>query len=293
MSDSALIPQPAALHEVLHAAAAAAERGEPAVIATVVSRQGSTPSTPGQKLVLLSESAALGTVGGGAVEHAVLRVMLEALKTPGFQPRMETFRLGPSLGMCCGGQVDILVERLGHAHSVLIVGAGHVASALAPLLAGVGFHVTVCDTRQEAADPARFPTPKGVLRVVYTEHDDPALLDFVGDPSAASFLVMTHDHQLDQAAVEYALTKKFGFVGGVGSRAKAARTRARLEAKGFSAEDIARVHMPLGLDIGARSPAEIAVAVAGELIRRRAAPPHATPPVAPASAAPAAGPPAG
>jgi len=82
--------------------------------------------------------------------------------------------------------------------------------------------------------------------------------------------VMTHDHQLDQKVVEWALAKGFGFVGGVGSRAKAARTRQRLEAKGVKEDDIARVRMPVGIDIGARSPAEIGVAIAGELIAFRA-----------------------
>ena len=81
---------------------------------------------------------------------------------------------------------------------------------------------------------------------------------------------MTHDHQLDQAVIEWALGHGFGFVGGVGSRAKAARTRARLEAKGVGEADIARVRMPLGVDIGARSPAEIGVAIAAELVAWRA-----------------------
>lgn len=264
------MPRPAAAHEVLRAAAAAAERGGRVVMASVVARRGSTPSTPGQKLVLVDERSALGTVGGGAVERSVLLTMLGALRDAGFEPRVETFRLGPSLGMCCGGQVDVLIEAVGGVSPVIVAGAGHVGAALAPLLAGLGFQVTVCDARPEAADPARISGPEGALRVLCTEHDDPAVIEHLGDPAGAAFLVMTHDHQLDQAAIEYALKKGFGFVGGVGSRAKAARTRARLEAKGFSPEDVARVRMPLGIDIGARTPAEIAVAVAGELVARRA-----------------------
>jgi xanthine dehydrogenase accessory factor len=81
---------------------------------------------------------------------------------------------------------------------------------------------------------------------------------------------MTHDHQLDQVVIEWALAAGFGFVGGVGSRAKAARTRARLEAKGVAAADIARVRMPVGVEIAARTPAEIGVAIAGELVAWRA-----------------------
>ncbi|MEZ4301710.1 MAG: XdhC family protein [Polyangiaceae bacterium] len=162
-------------------------------------------------------------------------------------------------------------------------------AAVAPLLAGLGFHVTVCDSRDDAADPARFPPASDNLRVLCADHDDPAVTAHIADPSAAAFLVMTHDHQLDQTAIEHALSRGFGFVGGVGSRAKAARTRARLEAKGFPPAEIARVRMPLGLEIGARTPAEIAVAVAAELVSLRAgaAPPaHLGPPVAAGHAGP-------
>lgn len=270
MTAPTLIPRPAPTHEVLRAAALAVERGRRVVMASVVARHGSTPSTPGQKLVLLDERTALGTIGGGAVEHSVLSTMLAALRDPSFAARVETFRLGPSLGMCCGGQVEVLVEPIGGLSPVVVVGAGHVGASLAPLLATLGFQVTICDSREEAADPARMPAPPGTLRVVHGDHDDPEVLEHVPDPASASFLVMTHDHQLDQAAIEHGLAKGFGFVGGVGSRAKAVRTRARLEAKGFAPSDVARVRMPLGIEIGARTPAEIAVAVAAELIAHRA-----------------------
>jgi xanthine dehydrogenase accessory factor len=85
-------------------------------------------------------------------------------------------------------------------------------------------------------------------------------------------LVMTHDHLLDQRAIEWALSRGFAFVGGVGSRAKAERTRQRLEAKGFSEADRARVRMPIGVDIGARLPDEIAVSIAAEMVAWRKTP---------------------
>ena len=127
----------------------------------------------------------------------------------------------------------------------------------------------MCDSREEAADPARLPAGRPV-RLLHADPDDPEVLQ--GFPVARDrcvALVMTHDHQLDQAAIEWALARGFGFVGGVGSRAKAVRTRARLEAKGQPEAEIARVRMPVGADIGARSPAEISVAIAAELIAWR------------------------
>lgn len=255
---------PAGLHARV---AGCLRRGVPLVVATVVARHGSAPATPGQKLLLAADGECAGTVGGGALERAVLRAMRERME--GRDPAMVTFALGASLGMCCGGRVEVLVEPVAAARPVGVVGAGHVATALAPLLARVGFAVTVVDEREGWADPARVPE----VELVAGAYE--SLAGRV-DPRGA-VLVMTHDHRLDQDAIEWALRRGYAFVGGVGSRAKAARTRARLEAKGFPAEDVARVRMPLGVDVGARLPDEIAVSIAAELIawsRGRAVPRH-------------------
>ncbi len=275
MSPAALpIPITALPQEVLRAALAALDRGQRVVLASVIARRGSTPSTPGQRLVLLDERTAIGTIGGGAVERVVLTTMREVLADPERGPKMETFRLGPSLGMCCGGSVDIVIEPMTPEARVLLVGAGHVGIFLAPLLASLGFLVTVCDSREEAANPARLPEGRPV-RLLHAEPDDPEVLQgFPADRSRCAALVMTHDHQLDQAAIEWALGRGFGFVGGVGSRAKAARTRQRLEAKSLPAAAIERVRMPVGADIGARSPAEISVAIAAELVAWRSGANH-------------------
>jgi xanthine dehydrogenase accessory factor len=274
-----ILPRTALAPEVLRAALDALDRGARVMLASVVARHGSAPSTPGQKLVLLDDRTAVGTIGGGAVERVVIARMVEALHDPEATPRLETFRLGASLGMCCGGSVDILVEPIDPPISVLVVGAGHVGVFTAPLLAATGFRVTLCDGRESAADPARLLTvpaaPAGAhgvaVRVLHAEHDDPEVLSgFPAGLDRAALLVMTHDHQLDQAVIEWALLRGFGFVGGVGSRAKAARTRGRLEAKGVAKADIERVRMPVGAKIGARSPAELGVAIASELVSWRA-----------------------
>src|SRR5262249_49876202 len=143
----------------------------------------------------------------------------------------------------------------------LIVGGGHVATATAPLLARTGFFVTVVDARDAWGEEGRIP---GVACVV-GDYDE------VGRelPSHAAVLVMTHDHALDQQVSEGALRRGFAFVGGVGSRAKAKRTRDRLEAKGFAEADRARIRMPIGLGIGARLPDEIAVSIAAEMVQWR------------------------
>jgi xanthine dehydrogenase accessory factor len=244
---------PAGMHARI---AGCLRRGAALVVATVVARHGSAPATPGQKLLLAADGECAGTVGGGALERAVLRAMRERMDDRA--PAMFTFTLGASLGMCCGGRVEVLVEPMAVARPVGLVGAGHVATALAPLLARLGFAVTVVDARDGWADPARLPD------VELSAGDFTALAGRVATRGAV--LVMTHDHRLDQDAIEWALRQGYALVGGVGSRAKAQRTRDRLAAKGFPEADIARVRMPLGVDIGARLPDEIAVSIAAEMV---------------------------
>jgi xanthine dehydrogenase accessory factor len=261
----AFVPTPAEAASVLEVAADRAKRGLRGAMATVVSRSGSAPATPGQKLYVAADGTCIGTVGGGAIEREVLAELERFVALGGEPPRhhIASFRLGAELGMCCGGSVEILIEPIEGSTPCLIVGGGHVASALAPMLAKVGFSVTVVDARDAWGQEGRLPG----VRCVVGDYDD------VGDEMSAAgvVLVMTHDHALDQKVIEWALKRGFAFVGGIGSRAKAQRTRDRLEAKGVSEEDRMRVKMPLGVSIGARLPHEIAVAVAAEMVtwRRR------------------------
>lgn len=233
-------------------------------MATVVARHGSAPGTPGQKLYLAVDGTCLGTVGGGAVERGVLEALVALVaKGASGEHEVRTFKLGPELGMCCGGRLDVLLEPIEALVPCLLVGGGHVATALAPMLARVGFAVTVVDARDAWAEEGRIPG----VRCIVGDFDE------VGraiDPSGVC-LVMTHDHALDQRAIEWALKKKFAYVGGVGSRAKAERTRQRLEARGFPEPDRTRVRMPLGVHVGARLPDEIAVSIAAEMVAWRRA----------------------
>ena len=231
-------------------------------MATVIERHGSAPGTPGQKLLLTADGICIGTVGGGAVEKAALEALSEMIAADAPSHFVREIKLGPELGMCCGGRQSMLFEPLTAPTPCLIFGAGHVATAVAPLLVRIGFAVTVVDEREGFAERIS----DGGIRGVTGEIDE------VGraiDPAGVC-LVMTHDHGLDQRGVEWALKQGFAFVGGVGSRAKAERTRQRLLVKGFSESDCERVRMPIGLAIGARLPSEIAVAIAAELIAWRA-----------------------
>ena len=277
MDSPAILPKTVSPEAALREALRALERGHAVAVATVIARHGSAPSTPGQKLALAWDGprgaphCAVGTVGGGAVEQAVVRAMIAAIGDVAAQPKVHTFRLGPTLGMCCGGSAEILVEVWRPGLALLLVGAGHVGLATARLAAELGFSVLLVDARDGATDPSRTEEARAKgARVLPAEHDDPEVLEQLGAaPAACALVVMTHDHALDQRVIEWGLDKGFAFVGGVGSRAKAERTRQRLQAKGAREEDLARVRMPVGVAIGARRPLEIAVAIAGELIEVR------------------------
>lgn len=268
-----LTPDSADATRVLEVAVDLAKRGIGGAMATVVARHGSAPSTPGQKLYVAEDDTCVGTVGGGAVEREVIEALDAMLRgacgkdasgqREDARHEMRSFALGAELGMCCGGSVDVLLEPIAAQMPCLIVGGGHVATAVAPLLAKIGFAVTVCDAREAWGEEGRIP---GVTCVV-GEHDDVGK-DF---PTSGACLVMTHDHGLDQDVIEWAMKKKFAYVGGVGSRAKAQRTRDRLEAKGFPESDRERLKMPIGMNIGARLPDEIAVSIAAELVAWRRA----------------------
>ena len=177
----------------------------------------------------------------------------------------RTFKLGQELGMCCGGQVDVFLETIDAVVPCLVVGGGHVATALAPLLVRLGFLVTLVDEREDWGKEGRLPG----VRCIVGEVGDPGCDLDEASARRTAVLVMTHDHGLDQRVIEWALSRGAGFVGGVGSRAKAKRTKDRLAAKGFAEQDLERVRMPLGVEVGARLPEEIAVSIAAEMVAWR------------------------
>lgn len=259
--NASFLPEAATAAKVLEVAAKKASEGRLGAMATVLARHGSAPSTPGQKLYVCEDGTSVGTVGGGAVEREVLAALGTYLVEAPPGHAVRELSLGAELGMCCGGRVEILFEPIAGLVPCLVVGGGHVATATAPLLAKLGFAVTVVDERDAWGEEGRIP---GVRTLVGAFDELGATL-----PSRGIFLVMTHDHQKDQRAIEWALGQRYAFVGGVGSRAKAVRTRQRLLHRGFSEAQADRVRMPVGIDIGARLPDEIAVSIAAELVRFR------------------------
>jgi FAD-dependent urate hydroxylase len=248
------------LRDVVHAIEQILESGQRAALATVVRVSGSAPQQAGARLLLRADGSTVGTVGGGALEHRVLEILRDVLRSGDAQLVMH--ELGHDLAMCCGGRMQVFVEPIAAAPRLLLCGAGHVAKATSRLARDVGFAVTVIDDREELLTAERFPGCK-------LEATDPPSLLRRTPPGAQDFLlIVTHDHQLDEQVLGLALQHKPRYIGMVGSRRKVLRIVQRLTAK-QGALDLERVYAPVGLELGANSPEEIAVSIVAELIAVR------------------------
>lgn len=239
--------------------------GRPFVLCTVTASHGSTPQKPGSRLVVLPDGSLRGTIGGGAIEKQVIDAALALLADASAETRTLETHLTHDLGMCCGGKMTVFLEKHGAPASLFVFGAGHVAKELASLAQHVGFQVTVVDERQDWLNPERFPSATRRL-----EQPDVAAKALDGGDQVYC-CVTTHDHPLDQACVEALVKKKLAYLGVIGSQRKSLRFRQRLEAAGFTKEEVASFESPMGVEIDALTPSEIAVSIVARLIsvRRR------------------------
>lgn len=233
----------------------------PAVMITVVEERGSTPRNAGAKMVV-SQAQQFDTIGGGHLEYKAIKLARKLLAKNQTQPQLERFSLGASLGQCCGGATTLLFEPLNtDTVNITLFGAGHVGRALIPILASLPCRVRWVDARED-----EFPDriPEGVEKVVNEYPVD----EIEKQPSGSYFIVMTHNHQLDQELTESILKRNdFSYFGLIGSLTKRNKFIHRLQAKGFTNEQIARMTCPMGIaEVSGKLPAEIAVSVAGEVI---------------------------
>ncbi|MCA9567745.1 MAG: xanthine dehydrogenase accessory protein XdhC [Myxococcales bacterium] len=242
------------------AAARELEAGRPVALVFVTHVGGSTPRSSGARMAVLADGSIVGTIGGGEVEHRVVALAREALRT-GRPARFEA-NLTRDLGMCCGGLMAVHVDPVFPEPPLVVFGAGHVAHAVVPMLTALGFRVTVVDDRDELNTPDRF----ACARVL----DDPRAFaeGLTGDPTRY-VLVVTHDHALDLDLCRSLLPLRNAWVGMIGSRAKVAKFRVRLRAAGLDEVTVASLRAPVGLDLRSETPAEIAVSIASEVVWHR------------------------
>jgi xanthine dehydrogenase accessory factor len=236
--------------------------GEPFVLATVTENSGSSPRKAGAKMLLRRDGSLLGSVGGGRVESETIMAARAALEEG--TPRTLPFELSEENGFACGGAMTVYVEPYSSAPRLVMFGAGHVGKAVAALAKVCGFHVTVVDERAELANREEFPCADELVLAKLSE-----AFELVPITPESFVIVATPGHLSDFEAVRGALASKARFIGLLGSRRKREALLKTLSEEGYSEAQRARVVTPVGVDIGAETPEEIAVSIVGQLVQER------------------------
>lgn len=249
--------------EVFAAVAEALENGEPAALVTIVSTTGSTPQRVGAKMLVFPDGRLVGTIGGGCYENDAFWKAREAITTR--KPQLIHYELDDDFaqetGLICGGQMSVYIEPIEPSPELYVIGAGHVGAHLATTAHEAGFQVHVVDDREKFASRERFPSVAEVVN-----EDIPTWLERTKLPSHAYVVIVTRGHTNDLDALRALAPKELRYLGLIGSRAKVARITDQLLSEGLEPELLKQVHAPIGLDIGAVSPQEIAISILAELI---------------------------
>jgi xanthine dehydrogenase accessory factor len=233
---------------------------------TIVRANGSTPQRTGAKMLVFADGRTVGTIGGGCYESDAIGRAREVIATG--KPALAKYDLNDDFveesGLICGGQMDIYIDPVLPAPRLYIVGGGHVGWHLARVAIDAGFRIHVVDDREKFANAERFPMA------------DSLAVEDIGDwlrradlPSSAYVVIVTRGHTHDYEAMRALATRDLRYLGLIGSRAKIARIFDALRAERLPEPCLERVPAPSGLDIGAVSPAEIAISILAELIAVR------------------------
>lgn len=240
--------------------------GQKCAIATIVQVRGSIPSYESAKLLVREDGSMIGTIGGGCVEAEVWNAAREVIQTE--RPKHLTFNLGQDAaydnGLICGGQLDVFVEPVLPQPSAIIFGAGHISKSLSKVATLAGFAVTVVDDREAFANRERFPEAEDVRAGEYEE-----IFQDLTVNENTYLVIVTRGHRDDMRVLRWAVTTAARYVSMIGSKRKVISVIRELEKEGLPAAAFERIFAPMGLDIGAVSPEEIAVSVVAEMIAVR------------------------
>ena len=242
------------------------QQGRRGAVATIVNVRGSIPSFKTAKMLVRDDGSIVGTIGGGCVEAEIWQAAREVMESE--KPRTLTFNLNQDpkydTGLVCGGTLDIFVEPLLPPASLYIFGAGHVSVNLYRIARSTGFDVKVVDDRETYANRERFPDAKEVIA-----EDFDKVMARLGPIESAYIVIVTRGHRDDMRILRWAVQTPARYIGMIGSKRKTITVFEELTKEGLSPELFERVHAPVGLDIGAITPEEIAVAITAELIAVR------------------------
>ncbi len=240
--------------------------GQKCALATIVGVRGSIPSYQNAKLLVREDGSMAGTIGGGCVEADVWNAAREVMQTG--KPKRLEFNLGQDAaydnGLICGGQLEVYVEPVLPVPRAFIFGAGHISKSLSKVLALAGFSAVVVDDREAFASRERFPDADEVHAAEYEE-----IFPRLGINENSYVIIVTRGHRDDMRVLKLAVGTPARYLAMIGSKRKVIGVIRELEKEGVPRAAFERLHAPMGLDIGAESPEEIAIAVAAEMIAVR------------------------
>jgi xanthine dehydrogenase accessory factor len=249
--------------EVFAALAAALEKGEPVALVTITGSTGSTPQRVGAKMLVYEDGRTVGTIGGGCYENEAFWKAREAIKSR--KPLNMSFELNDDFaqetGLVCGGQMDVFIEPVEASPELYVFGAGHVGQFVGKMAHEVGFRVHVVDDREKFANSERFGTDIDVI-----VDDIPTWLEKHSLSATTYAVVVTRGHRHDLETMRGLLRTPLRYLGLIGSKAKVKRIFDMLREEGVTPDTLRPVHAPIGLDIGAITPQEIAISIVAELI---------------------------
>jgi xanthine dehydrogenase accessory factor len=242
------------------------QEGRRGAVATIVNVHGSIPSFKTAKMLVRDDGSIVGTIGGGCVEGEVWQAARETMESE--KPRTLTFNLNQDpkydTGLVCGGSLEIFIEPILPPALLYIFGAGHVSVNLYRVARSAGFDVTVADDRETYANRERFPEAKEVIA-----EDFERIMARLAPNESSYIVIVTRGHRDDMRVLRWAVQTPARYIGMIGSKRKTITIFHELTKEGLAPALFERVHAPVGLDIGAATPEEIAVAITAELIAVR------------------------
>lgn len=247
------------MNDIFEKIAEAQKSNSDVALCIIVNTKGSTPREEGAKMLVYPNGKIYGTIGGGDLEKNVIANAIEVLKSK--KPSIFRHDLLHQHNMCCGGSVEIYIEPIIKKKKLYIFGAGHTGQALAKYALQFDFETVIVDDRKEYLDEIKF-AGANKLNLHYS-HALP-LLPFDENTFVT---IMTYSHPYDRDILAYCLKKPFAYLGMIGSRRKVEMTKKMFADAGIGTMDeLEQVDMPMGIDIGAEDPDEIAISILAKLI---------------------------
>lgn len=243
--------------------------GQKCALATIVEVNGSIPSYESAKILVREDGSLAGTIGGGCVEAEVWNAAREVLATE--KPQRLKFNLGQDAaydnGLICGGQLEVFVEPVVPEPKAMIFGAGHISKSLSKVARTAGFGTVIIDDRETFANRERFPEAGEVLAGEYEE-----IFPTLTVNSSTYLIIVTRGHRDDMRVLRWAVLQPARYIAMIGSRRKVISVVKELEREGLDRQLFEKVFAPMGLEIGAITPEEIAISVVAEMIAVRRTP---------------------